>query len=169
MEATPRFVVPPRPTPPAAGTKEHERWCRDATVSYDGGSITTAYGNLVQVWSPGEVDAVCQGMKQVNRASYEAKRQNVIGGDEKTVKVSGSTYKAFPRVNGGLAAGGKPFTFVTSDGDFTARVSGDVQALIAHLCGLKMQQYITFYVHTDRGAKYGPFNPLTLTGDIGGN
>ena len=162
MEATPRFVLPPRPTPPDADSKEHERWCRMASVSYDGGSFTTAYGNLAQVWGAGEVDGVCAGMETVNRASYSAKRTNKIGGDTKTINVPASTYKAYPKVNAGLAAGGREFTFVTAEGDFTARVTGDVQSLIAQLCKTKMQQYITFHVHTDRGAKYGPFTPLTI-------
>jgi len=162
MESTPRFVLPPRPTPPDEGTKEHERWCRESSISYEGGSLTTAYGNIVQVWGPGETPLATMGV-DVNRKSYEAKRTNKIGGTEKTIKVDAKTYKKYPKVNSGLAAGGEVYTFVTSEGDFTARVTGDVQDLVKQLTEQRLQQYISFSFHTGSGAKYGEFTPLAVS------
>ena len=161
MDVAPAFVLPPRPQPPAADTKEHEMWCRMQSVNYNGGSITTAYGNIVQTWGPGETPQVCIGT-DVNRASYSAKRTNKIGGETKTVNVSAKTYKKYPKRTSAGAAGGEPFTFVTRDGIFTARVSGDIQSLVQYLCSVRMQQYQEFTVWSSTGAKYGPFTPLTI-------
>ena len=61
MEASPYFILPPRPTPPDAGTEEHERWCRDSSIVYENGSLTSAYGNWVQLWAAGELPAATIG------------------------------------------------------------------------------------------------------------
>lgn len=163
MEAAPRFVLPPRPSPPDAGTDEHDRWCRDLTITYDGGTLTSAYGNIVQTWAPGDLPNAIKP-KEINRASYEAKRQNKIGGDIKTVKVPAGTYKKYPSMNGSQAAGGELFTFDTRDGIFSARVTGDIQALVAHIAGSRMQQFQEFTVYSGSGAIYGPFTPVVLIG-----
>lgn len=160
-EATPRFVLPPRPTPPNEGTDEHERWCRDQSIAYDGGTITTAYGNIAQVWGPGEIPAVTVG-KDINRKQYTAKRRLNYQDDAVDVNVPAKTYKKYPRHNSSLAAAGEVFTFATDDGDFTARITGDIQYLIKWVTENRMQQYINFTIYSNRGASYGPFTKMTL-------
>jgi hypothetical protein len=161
MESSPRFILPPRPQPPEAGTEEHERWCRDSSIVYENGSLTSAYGNWVQLWAAGELPAATIG-KDVSRASYTAKRTNKIGGTEKSVTVPASTYKKYPKQNSSSAAAGEVFTFVTDDGDFTARVTGDIQHVVKEIAANRSQQYITFTMYSNRGAQYGPFTPLVI-------
>lgn len=161
MESTPRFILPPRPTPPDAGSKEHERWCRDLTLKYEGGSITSAYGNFVQLWASGELPSATKA-KDINRKQYSAKRTNKIGGDEKTVNVPAKTYKKYPSLPASQAAGGEVITFDTRDGIFTARLTGDIQFLIKEIASNLSQQYMEFTLYSPRGADYGPFVPFTI-------
>ena len=160
--AEPRFILPPRPTPPNEGTTEHERWCRDQSVAYPGGTLTTAYGNIAQVWGPGEIPLVTVG-EDINRAQYTAKRRLNYQDTPKDVSVPAKTYKKFPRHNSSLAAAGQVFTFVTDDGDFTARVTGDIQSLITWVSSNRMSQYVDFTIYSNRGASYGPFTKLNLS------
>ena len=161
MESAPRFVLPPRPTPPDAGSREHERWCRDLTLKYEGGTITSAYGNFVQLWASGELPSATNG-KDINRKAYKAKRTNKIGGDEKEVSVPAKTYKKYPSQRASQAAGGEVITFDTRDGIFTARMTGDIQHLIKQIASDLTQQYMEFTLYSARGADYGPFVPLTI-------
>ena len=161
MESTPRFILPPRPQPPAADSKEHERWARESTINYEGGSITSAYGNFVQLWGSGELPAA--GIpKNVDRKAYTAKRQNKIGGSTKEVKVGAKTYKKYPSLRSSQSAGGEVVTFDTRDGIFTARMTGDIQSLIAEIAKDRMQQYMSFTLYSPNGARYGEFTPLTI-------
>tara|TARA_B100000459_G_C8575047_1_gene200504 strand:- start:742 stop:1233 length:492 start_codon:yes stop_codon:yes gene_type:complete len=162
MEATPKFVLPPRPTPPEPNTKEHDRWCREEAIVYEGGSFTTAYGNLVQTWGAGELPAA-HIPTNVDRKQYTATRTNKIGGDSQQVNVPASTYKKYPGKNGGNAAAGELFTVDSDDGIFTARVTGDIQLLIAWIVTHRMQQYQGFTLYSGRGKQYGPFTPITIT------
>lgn len=161
MDSSPRLVLPPRPQPPEAGTEEHERWCRDSSIVYEKGSLTSAYGNLAQLWAPGELPSAIIPT-DVSRASYTAKRVNKIGGPEKSVTVPASTFKKYPKQNSSSAAAGEVFTFVTDDGDFTARVTGDIQHVVQEIAANRMQQYITFTMYSNRGAQYGPFTPFVI-------
>jgi hypothetical protein len=161
MEASPKLVLPPRPTPPAADSKDHERWCRDESVVYEGGSFTSAYGNLVQTWAPGELPA-SHIPKNVDRKSYTAKRRNKIGGTEKTINVGAKTYKKYPGKNSGTAAAGQLFTCDSRDGIFSIRVTGDIQLFIDWIVTHRMQQYQDITLYSGRGKQYGPFTPFTI-------
>lgn len=159
MESSLNRALPPRPQPPEAGTEEHERWCRDSSIVFAKGSLTSAYGNWVQLWAAGELPNAITPTN-VDRASYTAKRTNKIGGATKDVNVPASTYKKYPKRNSSSAAGGEVFTFVTDDGDFTARVSGDIQHVVEEIANSRGQQYIGFTMYSNRGAAYGPFTPF---------
>ena len=161
MDSSPRFILPPRPTPPAADSKEHERWAREMTLNYDGGSITSSYGNFVQLWGAGELPSATNG-KDIDRASYTAKRQNKIGGAIKEVKVPQKTYKKYPSLRSSQAAGGEVITFDTRDGIFTARMTGDIQSLIKEIAKNLSQQYMSFTLYSQHGARYGEFQPFTI-------
>lgn len=150
----PRFAT--RPTPPAAGSAEEDRWARDSTIPFPGGYIKSAYGNLVQTWNTGNVLASCTGL-QVNRAGYSVTRTNKIGGTSKTVNYSATTYSRFPGRNGSSAAGGEVWTFITDLGSYKARVGGDVQTVLKFLCEQQVSQFGTLEVVTSSGKTYGPF------------
>ena len=123
--------------------------------------MTTAYGNFVQVWGPGEIPLVTMG-KDINRKQYTAKRRLKYSDPIKEVNVPAATYKKYPRHNSSLAAAGEVFTFATEDGDFTARVTGDIQHLIKYVSMNRMSQYVDFTIYSNRGASYGPFTKQNL-------
>ena len=164
MAADLRFAT--RPTPPEAGSEEDARWKKLATISYDGGYIRAAYGNLAQTFALAGKNKFCLGKVDVDRAAYSCKRVLTIGTPEKTVNVPGTTYKRWPRRNGSSAAAGEPFTFKTDIGSYTARVGGDIQSLLTVMCDSVDQIYGVLWIYSDRGAEYGPIsassNPDTL-------
>ena len=153
-EAQPRFAT--RPTPPAAGTEEEDRWARQSTIAFEGGYIKSAYGNLVQTWNVPGINAACDAV-DVNRAGYSVERELTIGMGSKTVSYPASTYKRFPRRNGSSAAGGEAWTFVTDIGKYTARVTGDVETVVQWICDNQSIQFGTLEIYTGRGAFYGTF------------
>jgi len=161
MEAAPRFVLPPRPSLPEPDTKEHERWCREESLLYAGGSFTTAYGNLAQLWAPGELPA-SHIPKTITRKSYTANRTNTIGGTSKKIEVNAKDYLKYPSQRSGNAAAGEAFTVVADEGTFTARVTGDIQDLISWIVQHRMQQFQGFTLYSSSGAQYGPFTPLAI-------
>lgn len=131
------------------------------TMNYENGSITSAYGNFVQLWGSGEFPSAVVG-KDIDRAAYTAKRQNKIDGPEKEVKVPQKTYKKYPSQRSSQASGGEVVTFDTRDGIFTARMHGDIQWLIKEIAKTRMQQYMSFTLYSPSGARYGEFTPLTI-------
>ena len=159
-EASPRFST--RPEVPAAGSEQEDRWAKQSTITFDGGYIKSAYGNLVQTWNLEGLNTTCAAI-EVDRKGYSVDRTLTIGMGSKNVTYSPATYKRFPRRNGSAAAGGEAMTFVTDIGQYTARVAGDVQTLIQWICDNKDVQFGTLEIYTNRGAFYGPFG-LSLEG-----
>lgn len=157
MTATPLFATPP--TPPAAGSAEEKRWAKDSSISWNGGSMTAAYGNLAQTFSLSALQTVCAGSIDVQRSGYTTTRTNTIGGSSKSVTVPSTTYKRYPKHNASLAAAGEAFRIVTPLGEYTARVTGDIQDFVAYLCANSSALYGTITVYSGRGAEYGPFSP----------
>ena len=160
-EVTPYFAE--RPTVPDAGTELEDRWAKESTIAYEGGYIKSAYGNLVQTWNLESLTTTCSAIS-VDRKSYSVNRTLTIGGPSATVNYAAKSYNRYPRRNGGGAAGGEAMTFVTDIGQYTARVSGDVQTLIKWVCDNKDKQFGTLEIYTNRGAFYGPFG-LSLESD----
>ena len=157
MTATPLFATPP--VIPIAGSNEEKRWAKESSISWNGGSMTAAYGNLAQTFSMSSLQSVCTNAVDVQRAGYTVTRTNVIGGGSTSVSVPASTYKRYPKHNASLAAGGEPFRIVTPVGEYTARVTGDVQDFVKYLCDNRNALIGTLYVYSGRGTEYGPFNP----------
>lgn len=156
MTGDTRFAT--RPSVPEAGSDEEARWKKLATISYDGGYIRAAYGNLTQTFALSGKNKFCLGAVDVERASYTVQRTLTIGTDAKEVKVPASRYKRWPRRNGSSAAAGEPYTFKTDIGSYSARVGGDVQSLLKTLCDSVDQIYGTLWIYSDRGAEYGPIS-----------
>lgn len=157
MEPTVYFVQ--RPTPPAAGTDEYDRWTRSSTLNFPGGYVESAYGNLIQTFTMTNTDA-CSGTNvNVSRSSHQ--RVNTIGGQSKTIGAKTFTYKKYPKRNGGGAAGGEVITITTSVGSYTARLGGDIQDFVGWLCGNGTGQlYDAIEFTSPRGSHYGPFAPI---------
>ena len=161
LMSDPALYFAERPNVPDTDTDEDKMWRKESAITFDGGYISATYGNLVQTFNLGQSLAACAGV-YVDRNGYTADRTNKIGGTSKKVTVPASTYKRFPRKNGSLAAGGKPFTFVTDIGSYTARIGGDVETCVQWICDNRNSMYGTLTIYSDRGAQYGPFAQTTL-------
>ena len=143
---------------PDAGSPKEDLWSREVSLNFDGGYIKSAYGNLIQTWNLGvelnpEIDTV------VDRVGYQVERTLKIGTLGKNVNYPPTNYRRFPRRNTSGAAGGDQWTFVTDEGTYHARVSGDVGDVINHIQKLTTILRSPLFVYTGTGAQYGPFNP----------
>lgn len=135
------------------------RWRKENSVSWNGGTLTAAYGNLVQTWSLLTNNMVGENAVDVNRASYSAQRRNKYTDTPKSVSVPAATYTRYPRRNSSLAAGGEVVTVQTDVGSYTARLTGEIQDFVKFLIDNRSGLFGPIWVYSDRGAEYGPFNP----------
>ena len=161
MTATPapRFVT--RPTPPAINTPEYDRWTKESSLSFPGGTITAAYGNLIQTLSIDTIGFNCNPTT-VNVSVPPATVTRTIGGA--TSQRAGYSYvkKQFNKKNSSSAAAGYPIRIRTAVGDYTARLTGSMEAFATYLCNNGPAIYDSIYVYSPRGAEYGPFNPTSV-------
>jgi hypothetical protein len=154
-----------RPDVPDVGSEEDARWKKEQSMSWEGGSLTATYGNLIQTWFISGANAFCDYGVDVDRKSYTAKRRNKYSDDSKDVSVPASTYRRYPRHNSSGAAAGELCTIRTEVGQYNARYTGDIQDLVAFMCSNSQSLYGPIWFYTSRGAEYGPYSPETLTGD----
>ena len=154
-----------RPEIPEAGTEEDARWRKDNSISWNGGSLTAAYGNLVQTWNTTGGNIIENSAQDIDRASYSNQRRNKYSDDAKTVNTPASTYRRFPRHNSSLASGGEMYTIRTDVGEYRARVTGSVQDFVQFILDNRSALYGTIWVYTGSNAEYGPFtydDPLVI-------
>ena len=160
MTATPLPTFATRPNPPEAGSAEYKQWKQEFPLTFPGGTLTAAYGNLVQTWNVGQIANFCQpDTVSVERSATT--RVDKIGGDSINVAASSFTIKRYSKKNASQAAAGQPITIVTDIGQYQARLTGPLEDLMAWACQNSGLLYSTIYIYSERGAKYGP---ITLTG-----
>jgi hypothetical protein len=157
-EVAPMFAI--RPTPPEIGSDEDQLWRKIRAISYEGGYISAAYGNLCQTFVMSGNDVTCES-KNISTTVKGHDRFNTIGGTVKKIEQFSKNYKVFPGKTSSMAAGGEPITIVTDIGEYEARMGGDVQTLISYLCDNKGSMYGPVYVYSGRGKEYGPYGPTT--------
>lgn len=157
MTDTPTVQFATRPNPPSETSTDYKAWSKTATLNYNGGYIEAAYGDLIQTWSLGDSSACSGQVRLVQRVTTN--RVNTIGGDSTPVRAAIYSYTAYPKRNSSLAAGGDLYTIHTSVGTYTARVGGDVQAMIGYVCTKLNQLYDPISIQSSSGAWYGPFVP----------
>ena len=156
-----RFLNP-RPNPPAVDTDEYKRWGESLTISYEGGYIEAAYGNLVQTIDVASLSGECQDTPvAITRKAHN--RVNRIGDAPTPVAAASYVQNVYPKRNSSLAAGGDRYTVVTDRGTFTARVGGDVQDLMKWACSEKAGFYAPTTFATSHGAVYGPISSTSQT------
>ena len=152
----PRFVT--RPTPPSVGTPEYQRWSKESALAFPGGTLTSAYGNLIQTVNLDTIGFQCNPpTKQVSVTSSSVTR--TIGGASTTRSAYSFTKKQYSKKNSSSAAAGQPVRVVTSVGEYTARLTGSMSALADFLCANGAAIYDGFSVYSPAGAEYGPFTP----------
>ena len=81
---TPRFVT--RPTPPAINTPEYDRWTKESSLAFPGGTITSSYGNLIQTLAIDTIGFNCNPTTK-NVSVPQATVERTIGGAIVSAKV----------------------------------------------------------------------------------
>lgn len=150
----PRFVV--RPTVPVVGSPGYNYWAKEQTIAYEGGTLTSAYGNLIQTLALGSLATQCAPpTRSVSVTSSTVVR--TIGQPGSSRKAYTFVKKQYRKKNGGAAAAGEVVRIVTSVGEYDARLTGSMQALADYLCANRAAIYDPFTVYSPAGAAYGPF------------
>lgn len=152
----PRFVT--RPDAPSVSDPRYDRWAAEAALTFPGGTLSSAYGNLIQTVALGSLTSVCTPpTKDVSVKSHA--RINTIGGNPTTVAAHTYVKSQYPKKNSSAGAAGEPVRVVTSVGEYQARLTGSMQDLAAYLCANGAAIYDAFWVYSPSGAQYGPFTP----------
>jgi len=160
MTATPTPMFVTRPNPPAINTDEYTRWSKERAISFDGGTLTATYGNLIQTFSLDEIGFSCNPpTKSVTVPATTVTR--VIGGASTQRASYQYTKKQFNKKNSSLAAAGQPVRIITAVGEYTARLTGSMEALATFMCANGAALYDAVYIYSPRGAEYGPFTPTS--------
>ena len=156
MTATPYLVQ--RPEPPTPGSSDDQRWRKEQAISWDGGSITATWGNLVQTWNLDTLNYICQEAKDVTVTVKAHTRVNTIGGN--STNVSGTTYtkKVYPKKNSSSGAAGEIVRIVTDVGEYTARLTGPMELFAKFACANVSSQFGSITIYSPRGASYGPIS-----------
>ena len=159
MTPMPRFAQ--RPSVPPAGSPLDLQWRKELTLAYPGGSITSARGNLEQTFLIlGAATSVCQSpAESISRTGHS--RVNKIGGPSTSVRATTYTVKKYPTASTGQAAAGQEYLVRTGVGNYTARVTGSLQALTAYLCSIENTIFDFVQVVTQRGTKSPLIGPAT--------
>lgn len=123
--------------------------------------MTASYGNLIQTLAVNTIGFNCNPSTK-NVSVPQATVVRTIGGASSTRKAYQYTKKRFNKKNSSLAAAGYPVVIRTQVGDYTARLTGSMEALAAYLCDKSAALYDSVYVYSPRGAEYGPFNPSVV-------
>jgi len=156
MTATPTPMFAQRPNPPAINTTEYERWSKEQAIAFNGGTLTSAYGNLIQTFSLDAIGFSCTA--PTTSVSVPATTVTRTIGGASTQRASYQyTKKQFNKKNSSLGAAGHPVRIVTSVGEYTARLTGSMEAFATFLCDNPAALYDSIYVYSPRGAEYGPF------------
>jgi hypothetical protein len=160
MTATPTPMFVQRPDPPAINTDEYTRWSKERSIAFNGGTLTAAYGNLIQTFSLDTIGFSCNPPTK-NVTVRETTVTRVIGGASSPRTAYQYTKKQFNKKNSSLSAAGYPVRVVTSVGEYTARLTGSMEALATFMCDNGAALYDSVYIYSPRGAEYGPFTPTS--------
>jgi hypothetical protein len=132
---------------------------REATLNYDGGSLTMTIGNLKDLFGTESSSFGADG-QPVTRSVRSHKRTRVIGGA--TTDIEGYTYDMikWPTNGRANAAGGTPIvmTWTGSEGQWQARVTGSLWELGSFL---QKSSPKTVWFYAKGGEGYGPFQKIS--------
>jgi hypothetical protein len=149
-----------RPNPPAINTPEFDQWTKERAISFAGGTLTAAYGNLIQTFSLDAIPSNCNPpTKSVSVPPATVTR--VIGGGSTQRAGYQYTKKQFNKKNSSAGAAGYPIRIVTSVGEYSARLTGSMDAFATFLCNNGAALYDSIRVYSPRGADYGTFTPTS--------
>jgi len=156
MTQTPTVRAGTPPAVPAINTPEYERWTKESSLAFPGGTLTAAYGNLIQTLDVNMIGFSCN-VSTKNVSVKETTVTRTIGGASSVRKAYNYTKKQFNKKNSSLAAAGYQVRIRTGIGEYTARLTGSMEDLATYLCSNAAAIYDSVYVYSPRGAEYGPF------------
>ena len=149
MTATPVFLqpVPEQPT-------------REATLNYEGGSMTTTRGVLAQMFTDASFLSSCAAVpKERLRKSYT--RTDYVGATSQVVAQSEWTELKYPSQTKSLAKGGEPIQVRINGEWWGARLSGGHSSFMTFLCNSRDSLVGPIAWRSARGTVYGPIAPIT--------
>lgn len=158
MTQTPALMIATRPDVPAAGTPEYARWRKEMSLSYAGGNLTSAYGNLIQTINFAEIPFACGNVDTITVSVGAASPVLTIGQPPITRKAYTYTKKKYHKKNSSLAAAGEQVRVVTDVGEYTARLTGTMEALATYFCANSSYLYGDVTIYSPSGAAYS-FTP----------
>lgn len=130
-------------------------------MNFDGGTLTAAYGNLIQTLNVEGLTNFCNP-STINVSVPSATVVRTIGGASSQRAAYAYTKKQYNKRNSSLAAAGQPIRVVTTVGEYTARLTGSIESFADYLCDNQNLIYDTVSFFSGRGAQYGPFNASSV-------
>ena len=132
---------------------------REATINYDGGSLTMTIGNLKDLFGTEANTFGADGQpKTVGVIGHD--RRRVIGGAVTKIQPYQYDYIQWPTNGRANAAGGEPIVmnWTGSEGSWQARVSGSLWELGTFL---QKSSPKAVWFHAKGGEGYGPFQKIS--------
>jgi hypothetical protein len=132
---------------------------REATINYDGGSLTMTIGNLKDLFGTNSNTFGADGQPKTQGVRGHDRRR-VIGGPIRKIEPYTYDFIQWPTNGRQNAAGGEPIvmTWTGSEGSWQARVSGSLWEL-----GVFLQKSCpkSVWFHAKGGEGYGPFQKIS--------
>ena len=131
----------------------------EATINYDGGSLTMTRGNLIDLYGEDTKVFGADG-KFTNTSVIGHDRVRVIGDDPKRVEPHTREFIQWPTNDRSPAAGGTQvfMTWTGSEGEWSARCSGPLWKLGQFL---QTSSPKSVWFHAKGGKGYGPFQKIS--------
>ena len=153
MTATPLFVgeVPENPT-------------REATVNFNGGSLTASRGLIAAIFKDASFVSSCASI-QIERTRKQYTRTDYIGATPRVVQQSTWTQTKYPSQTKSIAKGGEAIQMKVNGEYWTARLSGTHESFMTFLCIGRDSLTGPIAWRSERGTSYGPIAPTDDSAD----
>ena len=135
-----------------------EQPAREATLNYEGGSLTTTRGVIAQMFTDASFISTC-AFVEVERSRRSYTRTDYIGAEVKVVPLTNWTQHKYPSQTKSIAAGGEPIQIKINGEWWTARLSGNHESFMKFLCDGKDSLVGPIAWRSARGTLYGPIVP----------
>ena len=132
----------------------------NATINFEGGSLTAARGVFLAMFDAENDISACQST-DVTRKRSSHFRTAYVGAPPKSVKEANWTQKKFQSQTKSVAAGGEAIQLRINGEWWTARLSGTHEALMTFLCDNAGDLKDVISWRSERGTLYGPIGSLT--------
>lgn len=131
---------------------------REATLNFEGGSLTTTRGVVAAMFNDASFISTC-AFVEVERSRKSYTRTDYIGAENQIVGASSWTQKKYPSQTKSIAAGGEPIQLKIKGEWWGARLSGNHESFMQFLCDGKDDLSDAIAWRSARGTLYGPIVP----------